>query len=305
MARRRGQHPDRAGAASAPDETTVVFLNGAFGTERDWRHVLDAIRDRYRCITFDARGRGRSSQARQYSFDADLNVLTEVVAAIGTDRLMLVGWSHGAALSVRYAAQHLATVAGPVLVDGAFPIDPPTDAEKQQALKLFKLQAPLMRVMAVFGASARMSATQAADLNIELRSLVHTLAADYQRLTEDERRNTAQHADLLGGPHVGGAGGHREPLQIALPTALSRARLLRPECYHAASPRGNASPSRPPVVSVGGQPRTRSSNHTALPPSMDSMPQLLASVETIMRPQPCSSVSCGWLPTRARSGLLS
>jgi pimeloyl-ACP methyl ester carboxylesterase len=161
----------------------VVFLNGAFGTQRNWRRVLDRIGDRYRCITFDARGRGRSSQAREYTFDADLSDVGDVVEAAATDRLILVGWSHGAALAVRYAVQHPSTVVGVVLVDGAFPIDPPTDAEKQQALKLFKLQAPLMRLMSVFGASARMSATQAADLNIELRSIVHTLAADYERLT--------------------------------------------------------------------------------------------------------------------------
>jgi pimeloyl-ACP methyl ester carboxylesterase len=161
----------------------IVFLNGAFGTRRDWRRVLGRIGDRYRCITFDARGRGRSSQSREYSFAADLGDVAEVVAATGVDQLILAGWSHGAALAVRYAAEHPGAIAGLVLVDGAFPVPPPTDAEKQQALRLFKRLAPIMRVMSAFGASARMSATQAASLNIELRSIIHTLSADYGRLT--------------------------------------------------------------------------------------------------------------------------
>ena len=70
-----------------------------------------------------------------------------------------------------------------MLVDGAFPTPTPTDGEKQQAFKLFKRMAPLMRLMSVFGLSARMSAVQAAGLNIELRSVVHTLAADSERLS--------------------------------------------------------------------------------------------------------------------------
>ncbi|CAJ62964.1 MULTISPECIES: alpha/beta fold hydrolase [Frankia] len=65
----------------------LIFLNGAFGTRRDWRRVLDTIGGRYRCVTFDARGRGRSSQAPEYSFDDDLRDAARVVDAVGTGRL--------------------------------------------------------------------------------------------------------------------------------------------------------------------------------------------------------------------------
>ena len=40
----------------------VLFLNGAFGTRHDWRRVVKLLDTRYRIITFDARGRGRSSR---------------------------------------------------------------------------------------------------------------------------------------------------------------------------------------------------------------------------------------------------
>ena len=109
---------------------TVVFLNGAFGTQRDWRRVLANLTGRYRCITFDARGRGQSSGSPSYSFAADVADVGAVLTQVDAERPILVGWSHGAALAVRYASQHKEGVSGLVLVDGAFPIAEPTDEDR-------------------------------------------------------------------------------------------------------------------------------------------------------------------------------
>jgi hypothetical protein len=66
-----------------------------------------------------------------------------------------------------------------VLVDGAFPISMLAEADKEQARRTFRRLAPLMRVMAVFNRSARMSGSEAADLNIELDDLAASLTYDY------------------------------------------------------------------------------------------------------------------------------
>lgn len=161
----------------------VLFLNGAFGTQHDWRRVLKLLDTRYRIITFDARGRGRSGRAREYSFAADLQDVAAIVANTKLGRALLVGWSHGAALAVRFAAQYPERVAGLVLVDGAFPISPPTEAEQERARRLFRRMAPIMRIMAAFGRSTQMSAEQAASLNIDLRMALSTLRDDYDRIT--------------------------------------------------------------------------------------------------------------------------
>lgn len=160
----------------------VLFLNGAFGTQRDWRGVLDRLSGQYRTVTFDARGRGKSSASSEYSFAADLSDAAAVIAKTGIERPLLVGWSHGAALAVRYAALHPVGVAGLVLVDGAMPVPPPGEAERQRAHQLFRRMGPLMRVMALFGRGTRMSPDQAADMNIELRTLLCDLEADYGHL---------------------------------------------------------------------------------------------------------------------------
>jgi pimeloyl-ACP methyl ester carboxylesterase len=168
-------HCNDSGGAGCP----ILFLNGAFGTQHDWARVLGRLDPRYRTVTFDARGRGKSRRSKTYSFAADLDDVAAVVAATGLRRHLIVGWSHGAALAVRYAAQHPDEVTGLVLVDGAFPISMLAEADKEQARRTFRRLAPLMRVMAVFNRSARMSGSEAADLNIELDDLAASLTYDY------------------------------------------------------------------------------------------------------------------------------
>jgi pimeloyl-ACP methyl ester carboxylesterase len=160
----------------------ILFLNGAFGTQRDWTRVLRRLDPDYRTVTFDARGRGRSGRSTTYSFAADLVDVATVVAETGLRRHLIVGWSHGAALAVRYAVEHPDEVAGLVLVDGAFPISMLTDADKEQVRRTFRRLAPLMGIMAAFNRSARMSATEAADLNIELDDIAASLVHDYDRV---------------------------------------------------------------------------------------------------------------------------
>ncbi len=107
------------GAGTGP---AVLFLNGAFSTRRDWKHVLRALSPDLHTVTFDARGRGRSADSPDYSFSGALEDVGSVIEATKLVRPVLVGWSHGATLALRYAATHPGEVAGVVLVDGAFPV---------------------------------------------------------------------------------------------------------------------------------------------------------------------------------------
>ena len=168
---------------SEGDGTAVLFLNGAFGTQMDWRRIVGRLSGQYRTVTFDARGRGKSSASLEYSFVADLSDVAAVVTRTAIERPLLVGWSHGAALAVRYASEHPEDVTGLVLIDGAMPVPPPDEAERQRAHQLFRRMGPLMRVMALFGRGTRMSPDQAAEMNIELRTLLCDLQVDYDRFT--------------------------------------------------------------------------------------------------------------------------
>ena len=53
---------------------------------------------------------------------AAVDDIGRVIDATGIERPILVGWSLGATLAVRYAAHHPGRVGGLVLIDGAYPI---------------------------------------------------------------------------------------------------------------------------------------------------------------------------------------
>src|SRR5690349_2159531 len=97
----------------------LVFLNGAFATVQTWNRVIERIDGRFRSVRFDARARGKSGPSADYSVQAAVDDVGRVIDATEVERPVLVGWSHGATIAVRYAAQHADAVGGLVLVDGA------------------------------------------------------------------------------------------------------------------------------------------------------------------------------------------
>src|ERR1700722_12029130 len=95
----------------------VIFLNGAFASQRDWKSVLNGLDDNFRTITYDERARGRSGKSSDYGFAGCVDDLGAVIAATDVHKPLLVGWSLGAAIAVHYAAAHLDDIAGLLLID--------------------------------------------------------------------------------------------------------------------------------------------------------------------------------------------
>ena len=95
-------HYEEEGAGDA-----VVFLHGLAGDASAWRVQVDALRDRYRVVTFDNRGAGRSTQREEPVTTLDLAHDTlALLDALAIDRAHLVGRSMGGAV-----AQHVALLA--------------------------------------------------------------------------------------------------------------------------------------------------------------------------------------------------
>jgi pimeloyl-ACP methyl ester carboxylesterase len=161
----------------------ILFLNGAFATQKDWKPVLRLLGGRHHTVTFDARARGRSGTSPDYSFAGALDDIGRVVEATGLDRPVVAGWSYGASLAVRYAARHPEGVAGVLLIDGAYPITLFDEARKADARRQFRKLGPIMRVLAALGRSARMSPMDAADVIIELDEVNGRLGRDFDALT--------------------------------------------------------------------------------------------------------------------------
>jgi pimeloyl-ACP methyl ester carboxylesterase len=161
----------------------VIFLNGAFASQRDWKKVQRQLGGTYRTITYDERARGKSETSADYSFEGCVEDLAAIIKATGVPQPLLVGWSLGAAIAVRYAAEHPDDIAGLILVDGAYPIAMFTDADKEQVHRSFRKMAFLLPILARFGKAARMSADQAADFNIELDGVLGELGSSYEKIS--------------------------------------------------------------------------------------------------------------------------
>lgn len=156
----------------------VVYLNGSYATQRTWRPVTAELGDSWRHITYDERARGKSKKSADYSFEACLRDVDAVLRASGVLRPVLVGWSYGAALALHWAARNPDRVAGVVMVDGGYPwdylatVEGGPDAGREQIRALFRRFRWTMPLTRRLGLSARMTAAQHADVNIELNEIV-------------------------------------------------------------------------------------------------------------------------------------
>ncbi len=168
---------DEAGGTPA-----LLFLGGGFGTVRNWSRVIDRLDGKYRAVRFDARARGKSGTSADYSVQAAVADVGRVIDATEIERPVLVGWSYGATLAVRYAAQHPGLVGGLVLIDGGYPIAMFDEAGKEKVRAQFRRLGWLMRIMAALGRSARMSPSESADVVIEMDAVNGELAPDFAAL---------------------------------------------------------------------------------------------------------------------------
>ena len=105
-----------------------------------------------------------------------------VIEATGIERPILVGWSYGATLAVRYAAHHAGQVGGLVLVDGAYPIAMFDEAGKEKTRAQFRRLGWIMRILAALGHSARMSPAESAEVVIEMDAVNGALRPDFAAL---------------------------------------------------------------------------------------------------------------------------
>jgi pimeloyl-ACP methyl ester carboxylesterase len=105
-----------------------------------------------------------------------------VIAATGAEDVILIGWSYGATVAVRFAVQHSAQIRGLVLVDGAYPIAMFDAAGKEKVRTQFRRLGWMMRILAAFGRSARMSPAESADVVIEMDAVNGELGQDFAAL---------------------------------------------------------------------------------------------------------------------------
>lgn len=160
----------------------IIFVNGGGATQVIWKNIVQRLQGQYETVTFDVRGHGGASAAKDYSFEAFLSDVESVIGQVARGKPILVGWSFGADLAITYAARHPGAVAGVVVVDGAVPIAATLTEDEAKMRKAInspamKLSMALMRLTPYrYAITGDTFADLVMDLNTRRQSLLDVYA---------------------------------------------------------------------------------------------------------------------------------
>ena len=105
-------------------DIALVFLHFWGGSSLTWNEVTSRLRDRFRCITIDARGAGDSqAPSRGYSTNDHARDALNVIETLALRRYVLIGHSMGGKAAQLLASQQPAGLVGLVLVASS-PLSP-------------------------------------------------------------------------------------------------------------------------------------------------------------------------------------
>lgn len=107
-------------ASAGSGEHTIVLVHGWTCDSTSWTYQVPALSNRYRVVTLDLPGHGRSQSPEKGQFAVDLfaRAVEAVRAEAKADTIVLVGHSMGAPVIRQYAALYPQHVAGLIAVDG-------------------------------------------------------------------------------------------------------------------------------------------------------------------------------------------
>lgn len=135
-------HIEDTGAPSGkPDAPAIVFGHGLLFSGRMFAAQVERLRDRYRCVTIDWRGQGRSPAATGgYDMDTLTSDAVAVIEHLGLGTVHFVGLSMGGFVGMRLAARRPELVRSLSLLDtSAGPEDPDKASSYRLLAKVYGL----------------------------------------------------------------------------------------------------------------------------------------------------------------------
>jgi pimeloyl-ACP methyl ester carboxylesterase len=117
--------------SGAPD---VLLVHAGVTDQRSWRHLVDALPGQ-RCLTFDARGYGRTAYQREDGW-SPVDDAVAVLDAYGVEKAVVIGCSMGGRTSIDLTLTHPDRVRALVLIGPAVSGAPePTYEPEVQAIE--------------------------------------------------------------------------------------------------------------------------------------------------------------------------
>jgi pimeloyl-ACP methyl ester carboxylesterase len=191
-------HVEDTGGAGPP----VVFAHGLLWSTRLYRLQVAAVRDRYRCVSFDFRGQGQSEvTATGYDMDTLTEDAAALIEALELAPVHFVGLSMGGFVGLRLAARRPELVRSLALLATAADAEPRTNPPRYRLFALLArvlgLRAVARRVMPVMFGSTFLEDPERAELRRSQRAeLVSNRVAGVLRALDGVLRREAVESEL-------------------------------------------------------------------------------------------------------------
>jgi len=133
-------HVDDTGAPPGrADAPAIVFGHGLLFSGRMFAGQVERLRDRYRCVTIDWRGQGRSPAAGGYDMNTLYDDAAAVIESLDAGPVHYVGLSMGGFVGIRLAARRPDLVRSLTLLDtSAGPEDPEKVSKYRLLAKVYR-----------------------------------------------------------------------------------------------------------------------------------------------------------------------
>ena len=113
----------------------IVAIHGLTASHVNFMGVAERLAGRRPLLAFDLRGRGQSDKpAAGYGMQQHARDVAAAMRTLGLDRSVVLGHSMGAYIGTALAAEFPELVAGLVMLDGGYLLDPPPGFDPDQLL---------------------------------------------------------------------------------------------------------------------------------------------------------------------------
>lgn len=121
-----------SGPAGRP---VILFLHGFLGSGQEWEEIISHLAERFRCLTVDLPGHGRSASLdrwRSWSMENTAKGAIALLEKLGIHKCFLAGYSMGGRLAL-YLALHYPRYFAKVILESASP-GLKTDPERRERI---------------------------------------------------------------------------------------------------------------------------------------------------------------------------
>jgi 3-oxoadipate enol-lactonase len=134
-----------------PTGPWLVLLNGLLSDTTMWAGVLPGLADRFRILTFDSRGQGKSEAPLEGPYRTALLAADawDLFQVLGVQRPWLVGLSNGSAMSLELLATHPDVFSGAVLTSAQARVDFAMALKAEHWARCLEVGGPLLQFDAV------------------------------------------------------------------------------------------------------------------------------------------------------------